>query len=209
MRGDGEPWFIRNDVCDALGIGNPSDATKDLDAADKSGVVLNAPHGRPQEMAIISEPGLYDLIIQSRKPETKAFKRWITHDVLPSIRKTGGYLTPKKAIEAKINPTALDRIIQIALEKATAGAMQKFSQMVVEKAQAINRHKAYIDHADPLLERFKPKRPPDAEHYLARRGSFYRRAGAILNEANRRICQLYCQMELFSPEMRSDLPCDY
>lgn len=71
------------------------DAVKRLDEDEKSGVVLTDPHGRQQETNCINEPGLYALVLGSRKPEAKAFKRWITHEVIPSIRRTGGYSLPE------------------------------------------------------------------------------------------------------------------
>jgi len=91
---DGEPWFVAADVCRALDIQNHKDAIKRLDEDEKSGVVLTDPHGRSQETNCVNEPGLYSLVFGSRKPEAKAFKRWITHEVLPTIRQTGAYSIP-------------------------------------------------------------------------------------------------------------------
>lgn len=87
---DGEPWFVAADVCRALEVGNPSDAVARLDADDRTLVSIEgSSNGKP--VNAVNEPGLYSLVLGSRKPEAKAFKRWITHEVLPSIRKTGGY----------------------------------------------------------------------------------------------------------------------
>ena len=91
---DGEPWFVAADVCKALCISNHSDALTRLEDDEKDGVGLTDTIGRVQMTAIVNEPGLYSLVLGSRKPEAKAFKRWITHDVLPSIRKTGSYVDP-------------------------------------------------------------------------------------------------------------------
>ncbi len=88
---DGEPWWVAKDVCEALTLTNPTEAVKALDDDEKS--TLRISEGGP-EANIISEAGLYSLIIRSNKPEAKAFKRWITHEVLPSIRKTGSYEIP-------------------------------------------------------------------------------------------------------------------
>lgn len=90
----GEPWFVAKDVCDALGIANSRDALARLDD-DEKGVGLTDTLGGAQEMTIVNEPGLYTLVLSSRKPEAKAFKRWITHEVIPSIRRTGGYMAAK------------------------------------------------------------------------------------------------------------------
>ena len=89
----GAPWFVGKDVCDCLEIGNSRDAAASLDDDEKGVALIDTPGGK-QEMSIISEPGLYSLVLRSRKPEAKAFKRWIVHEVLPAIRKHGGYLTP-------------------------------------------------------------------------------------------------------------------
>lgn len=93
---DGAPLFVAADVCRALEIQNHKDAIKRLDDDEKSGVVLTDPHGRPQETNCVTESGLYALVLGSRKPEAKAFKRWITHDVLPTIRQTGGYVSDEQ-----------------------------------------------------------------------------------------------------------------
>ena len=89
---DNEPWFVAADVCKALEIGNTSQALSRLDS-DEKGIISNDTPGGKQEMTTVSEPGLYSLVLSSRKPEAKAFKRWITHDVIPSIRKHGAYMT--------------------------------------------------------------------------------------------------------------------
>ena len=93
---DDEPWFVAVDVCHALDIGNPSQAISKLDEDEKVTLTTNEGHsgklGGSQMLNVISEAGLYTIILKSRKPEAKAFKRWITHDVIPSIRKTGGYI---------------------------------------------------------------------------------------------------------------------
>lgn len=103
MRGD-EPWFVAKDACDCLEIGNTSKVLANLDEDDKfrltrdeldtlisSEGIKCSVDSRVQSLNLVSESGLYDLIMQSRKPEAKAFKRWVTHEVLPSIRKTGSY----------------------------------------------------------------------------------------------------------------------
>lgn len=87
---DGDPWFVAKDVCTCLEIANVSDACSRLDEDERGIVSTDTPSGK-QEMLIVSEPGLYSLIGSSKKQEAKAFKRWVNHEVLPSIRKTGIY----------------------------------------------------------------------------------------------------------------------
>lgn len=93
---NGEPWFVAADVCKALELGNPSMTVERLDD-DEKGISTIDTLGGKQRMAIINEPGLYSLVITSRKPEAKAFKRWITHEVIPAIRKHGVYITDREA----------------------------------------------------------------------------------------------------------------
>lgn len=104
-----EPWFVAADVCRALEIRNNRDALTKLDN-DEKGVALTDTPGGQQEMSIVNEPGLYSLVLGSRKPEAKAFKRWITHEIIPAIRKHGGYLTHEKVEEALLNPDVLIRL---------------------------------------------------------------------------------------------------
>jgi anti-repressor protein len=90
---DGEPWFVAKDVCDVLEIGDTRRAVERLDEDERSLTPLTDSLGRMQQTYIVNEPGLYSLILGSRKPEAKAFKRWITHEVIPAIRKHGMYAT--------------------------------------------------------------------------------------------------------------------
>lgn len=103
---NGEPWFVAADVCKTLELSNPTVAVERLDEDERAKLNL----GRQGEGTIINEPGLYALVLGSRKPEAKAFKRWITHEVIPAIRKHGGYLTPEKVEEALLNPDVLIRL---------------------------------------------------------------------------------------------------
>lgn len=88
---DGELWFVAKDVCDVLEVGNPSDALTRLDADERALDSIEGISGRMTPANIVNESGLYSLILGSRKPEARAFKRWVTHEVLPSIRRTGSY----------------------------------------------------------------------------------------------------------------------
>ena len=89
---DGNIWFVAKDVCDVLGLSNSRDAVSRLADEDKMCTKIRDVLGQFQSMTIISEPGFYDLISVSRKPEAKAFKYWVSHEVLPSIRKQGLYI---------------------------------------------------------------------------------------------------------------------
>ena len=87
---DGEPWFVLSEVCHKLGIGNAAAVAARLDS-DEKGIITIDTLGGPQKLAIVNESGLYSFILTSRKAEARAFKKWVTSEVLPSIRKTGRF----------------------------------------------------------------------------------------------------------------------
>jgi prophage antirepressor-like protein len=91
---DGEPWFVAKDVCDILGIDNPSQAVGRLDD-DEKGITNTYTTAGTREMLAVNESGVYSLVFTSRKPEAKRFRKWVTSEVLPEIRKTGGYRRPE------------------------------------------------------------------------------------------------------------------
>ncbi len=93
MDDDGEPWWIAKDVCDILELAKPESALRKLDDDEKQVLKVYA-SGQEREMLAINESGLYTLIIRSNKPQAKPFRRWVTHEVLPSIRRTGSYAVP-------------------------------------------------------------------------------------------------------------------
>lgn len=114
----GEPWFVAADLCSVLDIRNSRDALARLDP-DEKGVVNADTPGGTQQMSVVNEAGMYSLVLTSRKPEAKTFKRWVTHEVLPSIRKRGGYLTPEATEAALSDP---DFIIRLATDLKTERA---------------------------------------------------------------------------------------
>lgn len=95
LSSDGNPWFVAKDVCDSLGIGKYRDALSRLDDDERGSVLLDT-LGGPQTVGTVSEAGFYKLVMRSRKPEAKQFQRWVTHEVLPAIRRTGGYMVTKQ-----------------------------------------------------------------------------------------------------------------
>ena len=137
---DGEPWFVAKDVCDILALGNPRSSIALLDEDERGVHNMDTPSGK-QEMGIISEAGLYSLILRSRKPEAKAFKRWVTHEVLPSIRKTGAYLSPGMSNE------------QVKVLVAT------LEEEMYRRIQAENRLAKLEAHAEELARSAIPATP--------------------------------------------------
>ncbi len=119
---DGEPWFVAKDVCEILEIQNTTDATKRLDVDEVTRFNLG---GLAGETNIVNEHGLYNLILGSRKPEAKQFKRWITHEVIPSIRRTGSYSLQDP-----------QRLIAAALIEAQKILEQKDQQIALMKPKA-------------------------------------------------------------------------
>lgn len=134
---DGEPWFVAKDVCEILGTETrnvPSILDEDEQTTIYTIDTLNDCNDLRKDSRIISEPGLYSLILRSRKPEAKAFKRWITHDVLPSIRKHGMYATPR-TIEAMLaNPDAMIEALQALKE-------ERKKRAALEEQAALDRPK--------------------------------------------------------------------
>lgn len=113
---DGEVWFVGKDVAERLGYTNTKDAlSRHVDSDDKmqgDGVVIRDPIGREQHPVIINESGLYSLILSSKLPNAKVFKRWITSEVIPSIRKHGAYITMETAEQMIQNPEFTIRLLQ-------------------------------------------------------------------------------------------------
>lgn len=111
---DGEIWFVAADVCRALEMSNPRKAVSDFPEDEKMTVTNSDGHsgkrGGAQKFNLVNEPGLYRLIFKSRKPEAKKFQRWVYHEVLPSIRKTGEYKTDEMKDDGKDN----DRLLKVA-----------------------------------------------------------------------------------------------
>lgn len=136
LDGSGEPWFVARDVCSALLVVNVTDAVGRLDSderkTDKLSVVTNDPSDDLRKVNLVSEAGLYSLIMTSRVPTARAFKRWVTHEVLPAIRKTGIYRhteRPKTRVELARELLESEERAE-ALEKALDGARNMLSAAV-------------------------------------------------------------------------------
>lgn len=110
---DGQVWFIARDICSVLDIKNSRDALAVLDD-DEKGVAFTDTLGGRQRVAIVNESGLYALIIRSNKPQAKAVRKWVTSQVIPSIRKHGGYINGQEALSAEEQQETLQVIQQEA-----------------------------------------------------------------------------------------------
>lgn len=130
---DGDPWFVAADVCLILELGNPRSSLALLDDDERGVHAVDTPGGL-QEVTIINEPGLYSLVLRSRKEEAKEFKRWITREVLPQIRKTGSY---GSAVELR-NP-ALQQVVTLALQmQATQDEQERLARVQNEQGAQLN-----------------------------------------------------------------------
>ena len=146
---DGEPWVVGKDIAVALGYINTKDAlSRHVDADDKGGSRITTPSGE-QEMTVINESGLYSLIMSSKLPTAKKFKHWVTSEVLPTIRKHGGYLTPEKVEEVLLNPDTLIKLAQRLKEETEA---RKYAELEAASAkQVIGELKPKADYTDRIL----------------------------------------------------------
>ena len=137
---DGEPWFVAADVCRALEIRNSRDAVSRLDDDEKDVGLIDTPGGN-QEMTVVSESGLYSLVLSSRKPEAKLFKRWITHEVIPAIRKTGVYAA---------NPLSQAEML-LEQAKLMVQQEQRVSAMEIKQSEAEKRLDALETRLNPTV----------------------------------------------------------
>lgn len=142
---DGDPWFVAADVCKALELEKTNRALSRLDDDEKGAHSVSTPGGR-QRMSIISESGLYSLILGSRKPEARAFKRWITHEVIPSIRKHGAYMTDSLLDALEAHPEAVPEYLnRLRSENARNRELTRRLRLALPKAEYYD---AFVDPAD-------------------------------------------------------------
>ena len=137
---EGEPWFVAKDVCECLELTDVSKTISLLDDDEKGTNSIRTPGGE-QQMLVVSEPGLYSLILRSRKPEAKAFKRWVTHEIRPSIRKPGHYGAPETE----------DEILARALVIAE-GRLGMLSHAVSELQEQIALDAPKVELAEAIME---------------------------------------------------------
>lgn len=152
----GEPWFVAKDVCAVLEIAKVDSAIRSLDEDEKDTHSMST-LGGDQELSIVSEAGLYSLVLRSRKPEAKAFKRWVTHEVLPSIRKTGAYVAPNLSME------------QISAVVRKLGAMA--NQLITENA-GLREKIEFLEQFIPKGELGDPSTVNGNPKWQLRRGYF-------------------------------------
>ena len=166
---NGEPWFVGKDVADVLGYKNSNDALqKHVDVEDKDAIAICDSIGRMQNTPIINESGLYSLVFKSQLPSAKRFKRWVTSEVLPTIRKTGSYQIPKDPMDAlrlmfqatedtqeKVNQVDA-RVIHLEQNvKLDPGEYAFVGKLVSAKVYQVGRERAYSMNKQQICELFK------------------------------------------------------
>lgn len=194
---NGEPWFVGKDVAEILGYKDTSDAMKKhVDIEDKL-TRRFADSGQNREMYIINESGLYSLILSSKMPKAKEFKRWVTGEVLPAIRKHGGYLTPDKIEQALTDP---DTIIKLAttLKEERAARQQAEASLQAAKpkvlfADAVSASDSTIligDLAKILKQNGHPIGQKRLFNWMREQGYLIKRAGADYNSPTQRAMEM-------------------
>ena len=141
---NGEPWFVLKDVCKALGIAKYRDVADGLDADERAPVRVDT-LGGAQEMTCINESGLYSVILRSDKPAAKPFRKWVTSEVLPSIRKNGGYI----AGQEQLSPEELMAKALLVANKTLAERDARISELTVQNTIMLPK----AEYFDELVDR--------------------------------------------------------
>lgn len=154
---DGEPWFVAKDIAGVLELGNPSSSLALLDD-DEKGLHSMETLGGQQDFNIISESGLYSLILKSRKPQAKQFKRWVTHEVLPAIRKTGGY---------NQQPALTDEQIVAQALQITTAKVAELEAKIETDAPKVDYYETFVaEETDTFTFRTAAHKLNVSEHWL-------------------------------------------
>lgn len=176
---NGEPWFVAKDIADALLYSEANAMTRTLDADEKGRYTVPTPGGA-QELQAINESGLYSAILRSRRPEAKIFKKWVTSEVLPSIRKHGGYIAGQENNEPELIMAKALFVAQSMIETKTKQlevAKEEIKE-ALPKVEALDRI-AKSDGSMCITNAAKDlqMRPKDLFQWLAENKWIYRRAG--------------------------------
>lgn len=148
---DGEPWWVLKDVGTVLGLTNHKMVVERLEEDEVNQIDLADRLGRPQNTYIINESGLYNVILRSDKPEAKPFRKWVTSEVLPSIRKHGAYMTPETLEAAIMNPDMMIQICTALKEEQDKNKLLQATNSSLAVDNQIMKPKA--DYFDELVDR--------------------------------------------------------
>lgn len=148
---DGEPWFVLKDICEVLALGSPHKVAERLDEDERNQIPVIDSIGRQQETTVINKSGLYNVILRSDKPEAKPFRKWVTSEVLPSIRKHGAYMTPETLEAAILNPDTMIRLCTALKEEQDKRKVLEAANATLTVDNQIMKPKA--DYSDELVDR--------------------------------------------------------
>ena len=147
---DGEPWWVLKDVCEVLGISKYRDTAARLEDDEREPIRVDT-LGGAQEMLCVNESGLYNVIIRSGKPEAKPFRKWVTSEVLPAIRKHGAYMTPETLEAAILNPDLLIRLCTALKDEQDKNKALQAANSTLAVDNQIMKPKA--DYFDEIVDR--------------------------------------------------------
>lgn len=176
----GEPWFVASDVAKALDYSSAKDFVRGLDDEDRGRRIVPTPSG-DQEMTIISEPGLYTALVRSRAERVQPFRRWVTHEVLPAIRRRGGYLTPEATEAALTDPDFIIRLATSLKDERTKRAALE-AQAQADRPKIIFADAVTASHTSILVgDLAKLLRQNGVEVGANRMFAWMRRNGFLIN----------------------------
>ena len=184
IQNDGEPWFVLKDVCNVLHIGNSRDVVARLDQ-DEKGVGQIDTLGGKQEMTIINESGLYNVILRSDKPEAKPFRKWVTSEVLPTIRRHGLYATPDTVEKMLADPDTTIKLLE-TIKQERAARMALEAKAEADKPKVLFADAVSASHTSILVgDLAKLLRQNGVEIGQNRLFSFLREKGYLCSQGER------------------------
>jgi prophage antirepressor-like protein len=195
---DGEPWFVAADVCRVLEHTNPTMAVQSLDEDDLSNIEVIDSLGRKQTANTVNESGLYQLVFSSRKPEARTFKRWVTKEVLPAIRKTGRYVAAD-VVDCGPVAAAVQALQGNAAAAERARDLVLSGQIALETAQVIANLCSEVRSSWTMRMKIAPLPMPEALEPDEIRALVCRAAGGMEQSGDLTLTQL-CGGEVESPK---------
>ena len=185
IQNDGEPWFVLRDVCNVLGLGTPARVAERLDPDEVSQTHITDSMGRQQEMTIINESGLYNVILRSDKPEAKPFRKWVTSEVLPTIRRHGMYATPDTVEKMLADPDTTIKLLE-TIKQERAARMALEAKAEADKPKVLFADAVSASHTSILVgDLAKLLRQNGVEIGQNRLFSFLREKGYLCSQGER------------------------
>ena len=185
IQNDGEPWFVLRDVCNVLGLGTPARVAERLDPDEVSQTHITDSMGRQQETTIINESGLYNVILRSDKPEAKPFRKWVTSEVLPTIRRHGMYATPDTVEKMLADPDTTIKLLE-TIKQERAARMALEAKAEADKPKVLFADAVSASHTSILVgDLAKLLRQNGVEIGQNRLFSFQREKGYLCSQGER------------------------